>query len=371
MPAIADYFGAGDDRVNLTFSLYILTMALAQLVVGPLSDRFGRLLLLQAGSLVFLAAGAACALAPALGVLIAARVVQGAGACASNTVGRAVVRDVHHDVEAARALAAISLVMALAPGLGPTVGGFIGQSFGWRTIFAVLVVLGVVNLALVRVALHETLPEERRKPLRLGRIMRTYAELLRDGRYMGYALAIAFGMGGLGAYLAGAPFIFIRLLHTSEPMYGSFSIINVGCFAIGSAIASRVTGRWFTMPGMIVIGACLSTLSGCVLLALMLAGTLSIPAILGPMAGYFIGTGLLTPNAMAAAINRHPDHAGLASAMLGFLQFSGWTAASLAVGILGTQSAVPLAGTVAATATLTGVVFVLLHGWPAAFRAGR
>lgn len=371
LPAIADYFGSGDERVKLTFSLYILAVALTQLLVGPLSDRFGRRLLLQLGSALFVAAGAMCALAPTLGFLIAARVAQGAGACVPNTVGRAIVRDVHDGAEAARALAAISLVMALAPALGPMVGGFIGQSLGWRAVFAALVAFGLVNIVLIQAMLGETLPTPRRKPLRLGRILRTYAELLRDTRYMAFALAVALGMGGLGAYLAGAPFVFIRLLHTSEPMYGSFSIINVGSFAIGSAIASRITGRWFTMAGMIVIGAVISAVAGCVLLALMAAGLLSIPTVLVPMAVYFVGTGLMTPNAMAAAINRHPDHAGLASAMLGFLQFSGWSLASLAVGILGTGSAVPLAGTVAATAALTFVVFVALHGWPPSFRAAR
>jgi len=153
-----------------------------------------------------------------------------------------------------------------------------------------------------------------------------------------------------------------------EPVFGMFSIINVGSFAVGSAIASRVTGRWLTMPAMVVVGGCLTMASGCTLLAIMLTGHLSVIAIMGSVAPYFIGMGLLAPNAMAAAINRYPDKAGLASAMLGFLQFGGWGGAGLAVGLLGGSGAVPFSAVVAFVGTATLMSFLLLYGKPEKFR---
>jgi DHA1 family bicyclomycin/chloramphenicol resistance-like MFS transporter len=368
MPAIADHFAADDDRVKLTFSLFILTLAVAQLIVGPLSDRYGRKLVLQIGNLIFLASSALCAFAPTLGILIAARVAQGVGACVPVVVSRAVVRDGHSGEEAARALAAIGIVMAIAPAIGPTIGGFIQVTLGWRAVFGVLAVVGIVAFLLIQFQLVETLPRERRQPLRLARILATYLSLLADRRYMAFALAVAFSMAGLGAYLAGAPFIFIRLLDVPEPVFGMFSIINVGSFAVGSAITSRVTGRWLTMPAMVVVGGCLTMASGCILLAIMLTGHLSVIAIMGSVAPYFVGMGLLAPNAMAAAINRYPDKAGLASAMLGFLQFGGWGGAGLAVGLLGGSGAVPFSAVVAFVGTATLVSFLLLYGKPEQFR---
>lgn len=372
MPAVADHFQVDDDHVKLTFSLYIAALALTQLLVGPLSDRFGRKIVLQAGNMLFLLASAACAVAPSIGVLIVARALQGAGACVPVAVGRAVVRDVHRGDEAARALAAIGMVMALAPALGPSIGGLIQVTLGWRALFVALTIIGMICYAMTQVMLGETLEPERRQPLRLDRIFGTYLRLLADRTYMGYGLAVSLAMAGLGAYLAGAPFVFIRLLGISEPVFGLFSISNVGSFAIGSAIASRITGRIFTIPGMIVIGAALCTSAGGVLVAIMLAGVVTVPTILGPMIFYFIGMGMLVPNAMAAAINRYPDNAGLASALLGALQYGGWSAAGFAVGAFGTASAVPFGGVVAAVGCGAMIAFLLLDGWPRRFRvAGR
>ena len=200
-------------------------------------------------------------------------------------------------------------------------------------------------------------------------LQRQGADLLADRTYMAYGLAVAFAMAGLGAYLAGAPFVFIRLLGISEPVFGAFSIANVGSFAIGSAIASRITGRVFTMPGMIVFGGALCTMAGGALVAVMLAGFVSVPTILAPMVFYFVGMGMLVPNAMAAAINRYPDNAGLASALLGALQFGGWSAAGFAVGAFGTASAVPFGAVVAAVGAASLAAFLLLHGLPRRFRA--
>ena len=342
LPAIADDFLAPDSQVQLTFTLFILVFALAQLVVGPLSDRFGRLPVLQAGLILFSVASLVCVIAPTVEILIVARIVQAFGACVTPTLSRAIVRDLYEGEKSARVLAAIGMVMAIAPAFGPTVGGFIAAGFGWRAVFAVLTGLGLLSFVFVHMALNETLPVERRRRQHIARTLARYISLLADGRFLAPALVVAFGMAGLGGYIAGAPFVFIRLLDVSPQVFGMFSMLNVGSFALGSAIATRITGRYASVSAMMLIGALGCGVSGLVLVGIIVSGVFSVAAILAPMAFYFIGMGLSMPNAMAAAINRYPDDAGLASALLGFLQFGGWAAASLAVGAWGTDSPLPL-----------------------------
>lgn len=348
LPAIADDYGVADAQVQLTFTLFILIFAVVQLIVGPLSDRYGRLPVLQAGLIVFSVASLVCMIAPTVEILIAARIAQAFGACVAPTLSRAVVRDRYEGAESARVLAAIGMVMALAPAFGPTAGGFIATWFGWRSVFGVLTALGLLSIAFVYMSLDETLPRERRRRAQITSIVARYFSLLRDRRFLAPALVVGFGMAGLGGYIAGAPFVFIRLLDVSPQVFGMFSMLNVGSFALGSAIATRLTGRVYSVTAMIAIGSALSALSGIVLIITMALGFWSVLTILTPMAFYFVGMGLSMPNAMAEAINRYADDAGLASALLGFLQFGGWAGASLAVGALGTGTPVPLAAVVCA-----------------------
>ncbi|MEM7120142.1 MAG: multidrug effflux MFS transporter [Pseudomonadota bacterium] len=348
LPAIADDYGVPDAQVQLTFTLFILIFAVVQLIVGPLSDRYGRLPVLHAGLIVFSVASLVCMIAPTVEILIAARIVQAFGACVAPTLSRAIVRDRYEGAESARVLAAIGMVMALAPAFGPTAGGFIATWFGWRTVFGVLTALGLLSIVFVYLSLDETLPRDRRRRAQITSIVARYFSLLRDSRFLAPALVVGFGMAGLGGYIAGAPFVFIRLLDVSPQVFGMFSMLNVGSFALGSAIATRLTGRVYSVTVMIAIGSALSALSGIVLIITMALGFWSVLSILAPMAFYFVGMGLSMPNAMAEAINRYADDAGLASALLGFLQFGGWAGASLAVGALGTGTPVPLAAVVCA-----------------------
>lgn len=346
LPAIADDYAAPDGQAQLTFTLFILAFAVLQLIVGPLSDRYGRLPVLNAGLIVFAVASLVCMVAPTVEILIAARIVQAFGACVAPTLSRAIVRDRYEGAESARVLAAIGMVMALAPAFGPTAGGFIAGWFGWRSVFGILTALGILSFVLVYLTLDETLPPDRRRRQKVGSVLRRYVSLTNDGRFLAPALVVAFGMAGLGGYIAGAPFVFIRLLDVTPQEFGMFSMLNVGSFAVGSAMATRMTGRLFSVPAMVLVGALVSLLGGVVLVVLMVAGVWSVISILAPMVLYFVGMGLSMPNAMADAINRYADDAGLASALLGFLQFGGWAGASLAVAALGTGSPVPLAAVV-------------------------
>jgi len=348
LPQIADDFVVRDGTVQLTFTLFILAFAVAQLVVGPMSDHFGRLAVLKSGLVVFSAASLICLVAPSVEVLIAARVIQAIGACVAPTLSRAIVRDLYEGDRSARVLAAIGMVMAVAPAFGPTAGGFIAVAFGWRAVFGVLTALGLLSYGLVYAWLDETLPVERRRHMQLERILSRYLALTFDRRFLAPGLVVGLGMGGLGAYLAGAPFVFIRLLDVPPQVFGMFSMLNVGSFALGSAIATRMTGRWFHVSTMVMIGSATCAAGGLLLLIAMASGLFSIAGILAPMVVYFIGMGLAVPNALAAAINRYPEDAGLASALLGFLQFGGWAGASLAVAAMGTDGPMPLAAVVCA-----------------------
>src|SRR5574340_191554 len=146
LPALATYFGSDVSRVQLTLSVFLAGFAVAQIVYGPLSDRFGRRPVMLAGLTIYLLASVACAFAVSIDGLIAARFLQALGACAGPVLGRAIVRDVYGPVEAARVLAYISGAMAIAPMLGPMLGGWLTVLFGWRANFAALSIFSAAQL---------------------------------------------------------------------------------------------------------------------------------------------------------------------------------------------------------------------------------
>jgi DHA1 family bicyclomycin/chloramphenicol resistance-like MFS transporter len=205
MPAMGRALGAGPGAVEWTVSAYLAGFTLGQLVWGPIGDRHGRRLPVAIG-LVLLAVGSAgCALAGSVWAVIAWRIVQAVGASAGVVLGRAMVRDLHHGARAAQAMSTLMAVMAIAPLIGPVVGGQILVLAGWRAIFWTLVGIGAATLAAL-LTLPETLPAGRRSRTKLRRALGGYRALLRDRRLLAYCGAGGFYYGGMFAYVAGSPF---------------------------------------------------------------------------------------------------------------------------------------------------------------------
>jgi len=234
MPALARALETTPSLVQLTLTVYLAGFALAQLVYGPLSDRFGRRPVLIAGMAVFVAGSALAASAQTIGLLLAARLVQALGACAGPAIGRALVRDLYTGPQAAKVLALIGMALTLAPAVGPVLGGHLQGWFGWRSIFVVLGAFGLSVMAVVLFALAETNSHRDPRALDPGRMARNYATLLTSGVYMGYVAIVACTLGGLLSYVAGSPFVMIDLLGLSPQAYGWLTLFTTSAYFVGA-----------------------------------------------------------------------------------------------------------------------------------------
>lgn len=346
LPALERALDTDAGKVQLTLSIFFLGLAIGQLFYGPLSDRFGRRGPLLAGNLLYVAASIACALAPNVDSLIAARFLQAFGSCAGMVIARAMVRDLFDPREGARVMSLLMLVMGVAPILAPLLGGYVLVWFGWPAIFWFLAAFGTAAMLAARLWLPETHARAAAAPrLTIGSALRSYAELLRQRRFMGYTLASGLGMGGLFAYIAGSPFIFIDLFGVPAQSFGW--VFGINAFGIiGMSQVNRALLRRFTLDEVLIVAVCVMAASGLLLLA---AAAFSLGGMFGiwlPLFAYVASLGAVLPNAAANALAGEAHRAGTASALMGMLQFVLGAVTSGLVGALHSGSALPMAAIV-------------------------
>jgi DHA1 family bicyclomycin/chloramphenicol resistance-like MFS transporter len=339
MPSLAVEFRATPGLVQQSFTIFIAGFAAAQLVYGPLADRFGRRPVLIGGLVLYIVASLACAQSTSIDAFLVARLVQGLGACVGPVVARAIVRDRFERADAVRAFAFIGTAIALAPALGPLIGGFLEVWFGWRSAFLFLIGYGLLMTGLVLARLEETIPQRDASATDPARLLRNYASLLSNARYLGYLAPVTFCFGGLFAYNATAPFLIIDGLGLSPDRFGMLAIFTVSTYATGSWLAGRLEGR-FSTRHTVITGLATAGLAAVSMLAL--AGELSLARVIGPMMLFVFGFGLLIPACTAAALHPFPRIAGSASAMMGFLQMGVGALGSLILSQIHDGTAVPL-----------------------------
>lgn len=370
LPMLGQAFGAGPASVQLTLSVFLAGFAVSQLVYGPLSDRFGRRPVILAGLAIFLGASVGCATAPSIEALIAWRFVQAVGACSGPVLGRAVVRDIYGRDGAARMLAYIAMAMSLAPAAGPVLGGYLTAWFGWRASFWLLAGFGALVLAGVAAVLGET--NRHRDPLatRPRRLAANYATLARHRFYAGCVLVVAFTYSGIFSFISGSSFVLIDGLGLSPEHYGMcFATIAIG-YMIGSFIAGRLSTR-LGIERMIALGSGLSAVAGLAMAGLAAAGMANVAAVVAPFAAYMVGAGLTLPNAFAGAVGPFPAMAGLASALMGFVQMTVAAVVGIAIGHMTDGDSRPMAFAVLLVALAAGLAFLtLVRTRPAAAARG-
>lgn len=349
LPAIGAAFGVAAAEVQLTLSVFLVGFACSQLVCGPLSDRFGRRPVILGGIALYLAATLLCIVAPSIEVLIAARFLQALGACVGPVLGRAVVRDVYGRDGAAQVLSYMGMAMALAPALGPIIGGYLQVWFGWQANFGVLAAFALVLF----LAILATLPETNRWPdpaaTQPGRLAATYLSLLRQRSYIGFVMITAFSYAGIFCFISGSSFVLIGLLGLTPDLYGyCFAAIVVG-YMIGTFGSGRLTKR-LGLERMIRLGGAVQALGGLLGVLLYGAGFFSVVSVVGPVAVFMVGAGLVLPNAQAGALGPFPKNAGAASALLGFFQMGFAALVGIAVGHGSGSSALPMMAAIALVA---------------------
>jgi DHA1 family bicyclomycin/chloramphenicol resistance-like MFS transporter len=365
LPAMAAAFGTDAGTAQLTLTLFLAGFAVSQLVFGPLSDRFGRRRVLIAGLALYALAGLACAVAPEMSVLLAARIVQALGAGSGPVVARAIVRDLYDQERAARMLAAMGTAQALTPILAPIVGSWIHVLAGWRAIFFVLAGFG----ALFVVGALRFVPETNvsRGAPRAGDEPSRPAALLTDRTFLGYVLVMALMFSGHFAFISGSSFALITVLDVSPALYGlCFGSVALGLM-VGNFLSVRLTAR-VGIDAMIRAGTLVGAVASVTMAMLAWLGVAAVAAVIVPMFAFAMGLGLVMPNAMAGAIGPFPRMAGTASAVLGFLQMTGSAAYSTAVGHLYDGTLRPMTTAVATAGIAALIAFAVLRRRPAALR---
>ena len=346
MPVVGASLGATPDGVKLTLTTYMLGFAVGQLFFGPLSDRFGRRPVLLVGLFLFAATSAGCAWAGSIGHLAALRVLQGMSACAGSVVGRALVRDIYEFSELPRVMSWISIGVNVAPALAPLIGGHLGEWFGWQATFWALTVFSLGLFVVVALGVGET-NKHRALTLNLLAFARGSGEMLRDRRFLGFALTMGFVFGINFGMIAGTPFILQDTLGFTPRTVGFLSIISVAGFALGGFANNRLIGR--VRPVTILQVAPLFHIVGLsIIAALSISGILAWWSIMVPFMICSFGSGMVVPNANAGSVGLYPRLAGTASSLVGLAQMGmgamGTVAVAITTGLGGYDRALPLVG---------------------------
>jgi DHA1 family bicyclomycin/chloramphenicol resistance-like MFS transporter len=354
-PRIGAGLGASSQELGLTLSSFFVAFAFGQLLAGPLSDRFGRRWLVLGGLAVFIAGSVLCAFADTLSFLILGRVIQALGACAASVLSRAIARDLFDGEALARALALTMIAMAAAPGFSPLLGSALDGLFGWRITFLVVAAFGTVFALHYSTSVGETHPADRRVSLAASAVISAYGRLAVDARFLLPALSVSLVIGGLYTFFAAAPAILMDQLGLTALQLGlNFAITVLIVFAAGF-LAPRLAHRWGQRTvGMIGL---FIALAGSLLLCAF-AATPAFPSFTIAIALYLLGMGLINPLGTAIALHPFGRQAGLASALLGFLQMGCAAVGASFASVLPLQPSASLAVILTTGSALALLVFL-------------
>ncbi|MER6203495.1 Bcr/CflA family multidrug efflux MFS transporter [Streptomyces sp. NPDC001586] len=345
LPQVTDALNSPAATVQLTLTACLAGMALGQLVIGPMSDKWGRRRPLLAGMVVYVLATAICALAPTAELLISFRLLQGLAGAAAIVIARAVVRDLYDGDEMARFFSTLMLISGAAPIIAPLIGGQVLRFADWRGVFVVLTGVGTVLTLMVWRSLGETLPPERRHTGGVGSALRTMRGLLGDRVFAGYTLTGGFAFAVLFSYISASPFVVQEIYGASPQAFALlFGLNSVGLILVGQVNGKLLVGR-VSLDKVLAVGLATIT-AAAVALLLMSTGAFGEVGLTPIAAALFVlmsAMGVVLPNTNAQALMRTPHAAGSASALLGTSSFLIGAIASPLVGIAGEDTAVPMA----------------------------
>jgi DHA1 family bicyclomycin/chloramphenicol resistance-like MFS transporter len=361
LPHLTGYFQTSAETVQLSMSLNLLGFGAAQLLYGPLSDYLGRRPVLLGGMICFAVVSLVCAFAYSIEFLIFARTLQGVTSCAEAVVGLAIIRDLYDEEDSVRVLAAYGMAVALAPAVGPLIGGYIHIWLGWQANFVVVSGFVVVVAALIWRFLPETLAPENRVGGRPLSLARDYMRLSAQRNFIGYALPVGFTFGALYAFITAAPFVLIERMGVATQHYGLYYAALVLAYFFASLAANRIVGRFgveLLLRASLVIGV----VSGIVTLAVVYAyekpGALTAAISIGTF-----GLGFMFATAPVRALAASTTQRGLSAALLGSLEMGIAALAALTVGFFHDGTAWPLAFTFAGCNFIAAATYIMCKPW--------
>ena len=359
-PVISADLAVSESAVQLTLTGMLAGLAFGQLLIGPLSDAFGRKRPLVAGLVTHAVASVLAALAPSIALLATVRVLQGFAGAAISVVAMAIVRDLFSGYAVAKLMSRLMLVIGLAPILAPSIGGVILEWTSWRGIFGVLAATALVLTLVAIFGVRETLPVARRRPANPAATLATYLGLARDRSFLALVFIGGLMMSAMFAYVAGSSFVLQDGYGLDELAFG----LVFGLNAAGLTVAAQLN------PLMIRRFGVLNVLSGAMIVGLVAASALVVAGLTGagglvgvlvPLSLVVASVGLSLPNTPALALTRHGEAAGTAAAMLGAVQFGVGALVAPLVGLFGSTTPVPMGlvmvvVTVLASVLMFGVV---------------
>jgi DHA1 family bicyclomycin/chloramphenicol resistance-like MFS transporter len=359
-PRMGASLGVSSQELGLTLSSFFIAFAFGQLLAGPLSDRFGRKWLVLGGLAVFAAGSVLCAVADTFSFLVLGRVIQALGACAASVLSRAIARDLFDGEALARALALTMIAGAAAPGFSPLLGSALDSLFGWRITFLVVAAFGVVLALHYATSVGETHLADRRASLAASAAASAYGRLGMDPRFLLPSVSVSLVIGGLYTFFTAAPAILMNELGLTAFQLGWFFATTVLIVFVAGFLAPRLAHRWGQRTiGMIGL---VTALAG----SLFLFGFAAAPAFIPfttAIALYLLGMGLINPLGTAIALHPFGRQAGLASALLGFLQMGCAAIGASFASVLPLQPSASLA-----VILTTGSALALLVFLPVAMR---
>jgi MFS transporter, DHA1 family, multidrug resistance protein len=354
LPALQRHFQSSASAAQLTLTACLLGLALAQVVIGPLSDRVGRLRPMLIGVGLYVIASFACAVATSLWLFTSLRFVQGAAGAAGIVISRAMVRDLRSGAQAVRLFSMLQIVNGFFPAIAPVIGAQLLRLGSWRLIFVVLGISGVVLFVAAVAVLGETHPVAARSTGGLKVTLESFAVLLKDGPFMGYALVSGFVIGAMFAYISGASFVLENIFHLSPQVFSAIFATNAAGIVAASQISSVAAGR-LGAPRLLSSGVWCSAIGALGLVASVTAH-FGLPGVLPSLFVVVAAVGVVMPSATALAMAEYPHIAGSASGLLGVLQFLIGAACAPIVGAFGTKTALPMAVVIVSFAFLALVI---------------
>jgi DHA1 family bicyclomycin/chloramphenicol resistance-like MFS transporter len=362
LPMLRQALAANEAQTLFTLSAFFIGFGAGQLLLGPLSDRFGRKSPLLTGLVLYVIASAACAVATTMSAIVFWRFVQAFGGSVVPMAVQAMVRDLYDRNQSARVLSLNLMVTASAPVIAPLIGGQVLLWLDWRAIFWVLAGFGILAF-LAALLLPETLDASRRNQARPLAMLLGYFALFGNRRYVGYVACSTFYFFCLFGFIAGSPFVYIEYYGVPPQYYGFLFGVNM----IGMITATFVNSRIVLRRGADSLLRTACTIGCAGSLVLLATGVSGFGGIAGIALPLFVVLSLLTivaPNAISGALAVSPNRAGAAAAMAGALQFGGGALTSAAVGWLADGTPRPMSVIICAGAVAALAANLLLLGRP-------
>lgn len=366
LPAMPEMAKGLHGNAELTITGFLVGFALAQFIWGPISDSIGRKIPLFIGMLIFALGAAGCAMSQTIGQIVLWRVVQAFGACTGPMLARAMIRDIASSTRAAQMLSTLIIIMAIAPIIGPLLGGQIIRISSWHSIFWLLTVIGLL-MFLALFWLPETLPGERRIRATVASVFGNYWFLLQHRIFMRYTLCVTLYYVAAYAFIAGSPAVYISYFGIDSQHYGWLFAINIVGVMLVSVVNRKLVQR-FALHRLLQISTAIAFAAMLVMAALVRLEIGGIMVLVGMIFIFFSMNGIIAASATAAALDGVPHIAGSASALIGGLQYGSGIISSLLLAMFGTGTPWTMTWIML---VFTGAAFLVVRGRAGGGRSWR